>query len=157
MYKKREFCQWSDKLHSAHIPRAKFKLKLFMTKNIGSFFFVPSRITFSPREMHRTATRFASYWPFAVASAARDAFTHTRITINLSRHTPHHITDMPSFPTDGANAFSQLDVRIRLAHLQVSEIYPQRNYLDSFFGVSRVVLLMGYKLNELNKKNIIWN
>lgn len=31
----------------------------------------------SAEGMHRAVSRFASYWPLAVASAARDAFTHT--------------------------------------------------------------------------------
>lgn len=31
----------------------------------------------APIGIHRAVSRFASYWPLAVASAARDAFTHT--------------------------------------------------------------------------------
>jgi hypothetical protein len=68
------------------------------------------------RGMHRAVTRFASYWPLAVASVARDAFTHTGVHRAIPSYTPRQRAYEVS-PPDGANAFSQLDVRIRSAHL----------------------------------------
>lgn len=67
--------------------RAKTQLKKFTAKT--GFFFPPlSRPEFE-REMHGAVTRFASYWPLAVASAARDAFTHMQAYTGPSHRTLH--------------------------------------------------------------------
>jgi len=73
----RSICLWWIFTRGAFRAQNAIK-KVHYAAKTGSVFFPPSRATFTcGTRRERAVTRFASYWPLAVASAARDAFTHT--------------------------------------------------------------------------------
>jgi len=80
-------------LPEKHFEQNAIKKVYDATRELTFFFLARHFHTRTRREMHEAVTRFASYWPLAVASAARDAFTHTRIThrtISFAHYTNEH-------------------------------------------------------------------
>jgi len=85
----RSICLWWIFTRGAFRARNAIK-KVHYAAKTGSVFFPPSRATFTcGTRRERAVTRFASYWPLAVASAAWDAFTHTHT--HTHTHTLGHL------------------------------------------------------------------
>lgn len=78
-----------------HFER-EMQLKKFTTRRKPTLFFFPlARHFHVGTQRERAVTRFASYWPLAVASAARDAFTHTHTPGHLVAHCTNEHTKFP--------------------------------------------------------------
>lgn len=98
---------------------SKMQLKKFMTRRESLLFF-SSRATFTPEHDERCTKRSLGLraTDHSQLHPLHEMHSHTHashIGPSLSHTTP---TSTRSFPTDGTNAFSQLDVRIRSAHLR---------------------------------------
>lgn len=98
---------------------SKMQLKKFKTRRESLLFFLAHHFhTRTRREMHgHSVCELLTTRSCIRCTRCIHTHTHIRITHRtISSHTTP--TSMRSFPTDGTNAFSQLDVRIRSAHLR---------------------------------------